>query len=269
MKKTFTKTFKNDKLPFMELRHSNSNMHYKKHFHDTFSLGVNKKGQSRYFNSGKEYVLKANGLSIINPSAVHACNASTEVLNEYFMMYLDTQWCVNIQKLICDKVTSFVEVPVHLLDNEVFYKEYVSLCDSMFENSDWVDKEDALISFFMRFFALFLEQSFPKVVDEKFEQMVAYLHTHYQENISLEELAQQFDLNSFYVIRLFKSQVNLTPRAYLINVKINKSKEFLQQGMSIVDVALECGFFDQSHFHKNFLKIVATTPKQYQLNFVQ
>ena len=126
-----------------------------------------------------------------------------------------------------------------------------------------------MISFFLKFFALFLEESSSVVVDEKFEQMVAYLDEYYKENITLEELGEQFGLNTFYIIRLFKSQMNLTPRAYLLNVKINKAKEFLQQGYSIVDTALECGFVDQSHFHRNFLKIVATTPKEYRLNFVQ
>jgi len=43
MKKTFTKVFTHKKLPFIELRYSNSNAHYKKHFHATFSIGVIKR----------------------------------------------------------------------------------------------------------------------------------------------------------------------------------------------------------------------------------
>ena len=269
MKKIFTQTFKNEQLPFMELRHSNSNMHYKKHFHDTFSLGVNKCGESTYMNSDEVYTLNENKLSIINPNVVHACNASTEVINEYYMMYLDVDWCTNIQNLINENVTTFTPVSSHMLENKEFYHEYLSMCDYLFEEHSTVDKEDALINFFVKFFALFLEEDNTEVSDDRFDKMVEYLDSHYKENITLEELAGHFELNIFYIIRLFKSQMNLTPRAYLINVKINKAKQFLQQGYSIVDTALECGFVDQSHFHKNFLKIVATTPKEYQLNFVQ
>lgn len=269
MQKTFTKIYKDENLPFLELRHSNSNLHYKKHFHDTFSLGVNKKGISKYSNSGKEYILKENGLSIINPKAVHSCNSCSEELNEYYMLYLDVNWCMNIQKLINKDVNTFIEISSHLLDDEEFYFEYTTLCAYLFEEHDSCDKEDAVIGFFLKFFALFLEDSRLKIYDEKFEKIINYLDTNYKENITLEELANKFELNSFYIIRLFKSQMNLTPRAYLINMKINKSKELLQEGLSIVDTALECGFFDQSHFHKNFLKIVAVTPKEYQLNFLQ
>ena len=42
MNETFTKIFLDEQLTFVELRYSNSNAHFKKHFHDTFSLGVNK-----------------------------------------------------------------------------------------------------------------------------------------------------------------------------------------------------------------------------------
>lgn len=269
MKKNFTKIFKDENLPFLELRHSNSNMHYKKHFHDCFSLGVNKIGESVYFNSGKEYILKTNALSIMNPKSVHACNALGEVLNEYYIMYLDASWCMNIQKLINDKVNDFINIPKHILEDKTYYKEYISLCDYLFQKHDSSDKEDALICFFLKFFTLFLDDVSTPTQDKKFEDIIKYLDENYKENIRLEELAQKFNLSSFYIIRLFKSQMNLTPRAYLINVKINKSKFYLQKGYSISETALECGFFDQSHFHKNFLKITTTTPKEYQVNFVQ
>ena len=269
MKKKFTKTFKNEKLPFLELRHSNSNKHYKKHFHECFSLGVNKKGESVYTNSNSSYQLTKNKLSIINPHEVHSCNATSEVLNEYYMLYLDTSWCAEVQKLIDEKVTSFINIPTHILEDKQFYDEYLFLCGYLFEEHSIADKEDAMINFLIKFFSLFLEESQSAVVDDKFELIKRYMNENYQKNIGLDDLAKYFDLNSFYIIRLFKSNMNLTPRAYLINIKINRSKQFLQDGYSIVDTALECGFCDQSHFHKNFVKIVATTPKEYQLNFVQ
>ena len=98
-KNTFTKIFTHEKLAFIELRYSNSNAHYKKHFHDTFSLGVNKKGLSTYFNNESFYTLDKNMISIINPKAVHSCNSCNDEQNEYYMLYLDTKWCRNIQKI--------------------------------------------------------------------------------------------------------------------------------------------------------------------------
>ncbi|PLY07460.1 MAG: AraC family transcriptional regulator [Arcobacter sp.] len=269
MNKVFTKTFINEDLPFIELRYSNSNKHYKRHFHSTFSLGVNKEGVSIYTNNDKSYTLDKNMLSIMNPNAVHSCNSCTEILNKYYMMYLDPSWCMNIQKLVNSEIDSFVPVPSDLLEDESVYNKYISLCEYLFLDYTYEEKENELINFFMEFFALFLQEDKEILVDEKFKEIVTFLEENYKENISLEDLSLKFDLNSFYIIRLFKNQMNMTPHSYLLNLKINKSKELLKKGYSIVDTALECGFFDQSHFHRNFLKIVATTPKEYRLNFVQ
>jgi len=268
MSKIFTKMFSHEKLPFIELRYSNSNKHYKKHFHSTFSLGVNKQGISIYTNGKRKYTLEKNKLSIMNPNAVHSCNSCSDILNKYYMMYLDTSWCKEIQKMISPSIKNFINIPNDILENEGFYKRYINLCEFIFEDNSIEEKENELVNFYFDFFSFFLEEDEEVVVDEKFEMIVSYIDENYKENISLEDLSKKFNLNSFYIIRLFKSQMNLTPHSYLLNVKINKARVLLKQGHSIVDTALECGFFDQSHFHRNFLKLVATTPKEYQLNFL-
>lgn len=269
MSKTFTKVFVDENLPFLELRYSNSNAHYKKHFHDTFSIGVNKEGLSIYENTKKSFTLDKNMLSIINPKEVHSCNSCSDILNIYYMLYLDTSWCQNIQKLINPNVNEFVNIPSSLLEDENFYMDFLDLCEYLFSNNSILDKENELIKFFINFFSLYLENIKEKIVDEKFFKIVDFLNINFCENISLDDLSKQFNLNTFYIIRLFKSQMNLTPHSYLLNVRINKAKEYLKNGLSLSQTAQECGFFDQSHFHRNFLKIVAITPNEYKLNFVQ
>jgi AraC-like DNA-binding protein len=269
MKKSFTKVFMQEQLPFLELRYSNSNAHYKDHFHDTFSIGVNKVGTSVYRNENKEYILKENSLSIINPNVVHSCNSTSDTLNEYYMMYLDVTWCKNMQNVIDNDITCFQNIPDDMLTSKYFYTEYIFLCEYLFTNHSISEKEDEMLNFYLKFFAHYLETYKEIEHNEVFKKIVTYMNLYYMENISLSELSKKFELNEFFIIRLFRNEVNLTPRSYLINIKINKAKEFLKQGYSIVDTALECGFFDQSHFHRNFLKIVAITPQQYQVNFVQ
>jgi len=57
-----------------------------------------------------------------------------------------------------------------------------------------------------------------------------------------------------------------TPHAYMLNQKIYKSKALLQNNISIAEVAIELGFFDQSHFHKAFKSVYALTPKEFLEN---
>lgn len=268
-KEVFTKMYSCDKLLFMELRYSNANQHYKKHFHETFSLGANKEGKSVYINRKNKYNLEKNKLTIINPYDVHSCNSTGEILNKYYMMYLDVTWCEKIQKILDPNITSFKKLSHDFLDDEIFYTRFINLCDFIYEENSISEKENELLNFYFDFFSLFIQNNNKIQNDEKFEIIRAFLDKNYKENLSLDEISDIFKLNSFYIIRLFKLHLNMTPHTYLLNVKINQSKKLLKEGMSLVSTALECGFYDQSHFHRNFVKFTATTPKEYQLNFVQ
>lgn len=256
-------------MPYLELRYSNNTKHYKDHFHDTFSIGINLEGKTIYKNLDKKYDFDIGMLAIVNPNEIHSCNPINKTPNLYYMMYLDKKWCLGIQKSIRDDIDQFRAFPLDVLDEQELYKEFKNLCELLFENISFIEKEDELINFFTKLFGKYLEESSSKIENKNFENIVKYLKENYKENISLEELSQKFELNPFYIIRLFKSKLKMTPHSYLLNIKINKAKNLLKNGLSIVDTALECGFTDQSHFHRNFLKIVATTPKEYKINFIQ
>lgn len=269
MNKIFTKIFTDEKIPFVELRYSNSNSHFKEHFHDTFSIGVNKEGISTYTNGTNVYTLDKNMITIINPKKSHSCNSCSDILNKYYMMYLDINWCFNIQKLINEELKTFEDISIELLEDEINYNKYLDLCEYLFSANNTLDKENELINFFIDFFSLYLQKNVKKIEDDSFVKIINYLENNYASNISLNLLSRKFNLNTFYIIKLFKTQTNLTPHTYLLNIRINKAKQLLKKGLSLVDTALECGFYDQSHFHRNFVKIVATTPKEYKINFVQ
>lgn len=184
------------------------------------------------------------------------------------MLYLDKTWCYEIQKTISNEITSFQDYPNPLISSEVFYKEFQKLCELLFSKATVQEKENELIEFCSKLFEENIPYQKENINDENFEKICKYLKKHFKENISLEELATKFNLNPFYIIRLFKANINMTPHKYLVNIKINYSKELLKKGETLVDTALECGFADQSHFHRNFLNIVATTPNQYRKNFI-
>lgn len=269
MNKIFTKIYSNKKLPFLQLRYSNSNKHYKKHFHSSFSLGINKEGLSIYTNQNKKFILDKNRLSIMNPYEVHSCNSCGSTLNKYYMMYLDTSWCSKIQKIINSRISKFVAVDKKILESKEFYNRFLNLCEFIYEDNSIEDKENELIEFFLDFFALYLKKDGEFKTDKRFEEIKAFIDKNYKENITLKDISDSFDLNEYYIIRLFKKHLNITPHSYLLNLRVNHARVCLKEGMSIVETALESGFYDQSHLHRNFLNFVATTPKEYQLNFVQ
>ncbi|MFB5664022.1 helix-turn-helix domain-containing protein [Alteribacillus sp. HJP-4] len=56
---------------------------------------------------------------------------------------------------------------------------------------------------------------------------------------------------------------------YLQTVRINEAKKRLEQSEKPLDVAIETGFVDQSHFSKFFMEFIGLTPGQYRDTFIQ
>ncbi|MCP4274974.1 MAG: AraC family transcriptional regulator, partial [Gammaproteobacteria bacterium] len=79
-----------------------------------------------------------------------------------------------------------------------------------------------------------------------------YLDVHFEENISIQTLAALVDLNPFYLTRLFKHVVGLPPHAYQVQRRVQRAKKLIQCQMPLAEVAVQCGFTDQSHLSRHF-----------------
>ena len=94
-----------------------------------------------------------------------------------------------------------------------------------------------------------------------------YINDNYEENISLEQLANLVNLKPLRLLRVFRKALGLPPHAYLVQVRITQAKKLLASKMAIAEVAAETGFSDQSHLHRHFKRIVGVTPGQYVRGF--
>jgi AraC-like DNA-binding protein len=94
----------------------------------------------------------------------------------------------------------------------------------------------------------------------------AYIQAHYRERITLEKLEQETGISRYHLIRMFKKSTHLPPHAYQNLLRINHAKTALKNRQPIADIALDAGFYDQSHFSKAFARIVGATPHKYALS---
>jgi AraC-like DNA-binding protein len=82
-------------------------------------------------------------------------------------------------------------------------------------------------------------------------------------NVDLETLAKRAGLSRFHALRAFKQRYGLPPHAYQLCLRIHHARLLLADGASAADVALRCGFADQSHFTRHFKRFTGVTPMQY------
>ena len=84
-------------------------------------------------------------------------------------------------------------------------------------------------------------------------------------DIDLDTLARKAGLSRFQALRAFKRRYGLPPHAYQLCLRVSLARGLLVDGAPPADVAVQCGFVDQSHFTRHFKRIVGVTPTQYAL----
>ena len=94
------------------------------------------------------------------------------------------------------------------------------------------------------------------------EKIVDYFEDHYDQKISLDRIAGNMYLSPFYVSKIFKAETGDTPIHYLIDIRMEKARELLnqEQNLSIQEVAQRVGYDDAYHFSKLFKKKFGVSP---------
>jgi AraC-like DNA-binding protein len=91
------------------------------------------------------------------------------------------------------------------------------------------------------------------------------IHQKLGENISLDELAASADMSRTYFCSVFKKLNGITPWEYINIKRIEKAKQLLRTTQkTVLEISLECGFNNLSHFNRVFLRITAQKPSDYR-----
>lgn len=99
--------------------------------------------------------------------------------------------------------------------------------------------------------------------DRRIKNVVDYLHAHSQTKILLGDLSKIALLSPWHLLRLFKKAVGLTPKEYLLHLRVANAIQLLNQGIPLSDIARLTGFTDKSHLNRTFKKLIGKTPKNF------
>lgn len=95
--------------------------------------------------------------------------------------------------------------------------------------------------------------------------VLEYIEANFAAPLTLTELAGVIGMNPKYFCSFFHSITQQTPMQYVNYYRIEQAQFMLSASdLSIVEIGLECGFCDSSHFVKTFKKYKEMTPSQYR-----
>lgn len=92
-----------------------------------------------------------------------------------------------------------------------------------------------------------------------------YIHTHLDETIALDELAATVGLSRYHFARRFRRSTGSSPHQFVLRKRVEQAKILLSRTSTpLIDIAVRCGFADQSHLTRVFKRHVGTTPGHYR-----
>ena len=131
-------------------------------------------------------------------------------------------------------------------------------CETVEEMQDWyLDK-------FNKYFEKKQSQSdYDK--SPRVQKIKQYIEDSYDKDISLETVADKFNLHKVYLAKIFKDSENFSVNEYIRKVKSEKAKELLsQKNIRINSIVEMLGFNNPQSFYNMFKHCVGMSPKEYR-----
>ena len=91
-----------------------------------------------------------------------------------------------------------------------------------------------------------------------------YIDNNYEADLNLKVLSHNRFVSKYHLLRLFKKYYGQTPKQYLTDKRIEKSKEYLKKGMNTTETCFAIGFESPSSFSTLFKNRTGITPTEFQ-----
>lgn len=101
------------------------------------------------------------------------------------------------------------------------------------------------------------------VHNKKLSLVIAEIERRSENPLTPQQLADMVQITPRQLERLFRQHLNDTPANFYLNLRLDKARQLLRQSdMSVLEVALACGFESSSYFSRRYRKRFQTSPSQ-------
>jgi AraC-type DNA-binding domain-containing proteins len=255
------------------------NMAAASHWHDDIEFGIVLSGKMSYCINGEHLIINTGEGIFINSRQLHHNYSSDGSDCQYLCVLIHPSlFCENkfIRENFAMKIISNNSFNYTVLRNSTAWQgNLIQVVEAIFEA--YTETEE--LSYFMLQSISYqivsmLFQHMPKEekrslhIDRRFSSlrnMIGYIQAHYEERISLMQIAAAGKISESTCCNIFKHQLNQTPMYYLNRYRLEKSLGLMAQPeLSITEIAYAVGFTGASYFAETFKKHFGLSPSEYR-----
>ncbi len=214
---------------------------------------------------GNQDVLELPALSVawIPPNRKHTYYTESSELWELYWLHIQEHDLLNLKEI-------FHERPwISISHMEHIRREFeLMLCEKNLNDEELSiqhSRQTSSIYHLLLQESYLLESTGKHKNDELVQSIIAEMEADCQKDWKLAQLSEQYFISVPQLIRRFKSKTNMTPYAYLLNIRLKTAAMYLRYtGMSIDEISHKTGFANTSNFILQFRKSYGITPHKYR-----
>lgn len=232
-------------------------------WHSNIELLCFMKG-SGYVTYGNEKIYVQKGdIAVININMIHSVSSNGTL--EYYCLIIDNDF-LKSNGINCDKYDYESRICSQTLNN--LYAETVSAIVTRDELREPLVKA-ALLRLMVYLTKNHADtakhnQGQASNTGESIRLAIGYIRSHIFNKLTLDEVAEEVGLSKYHFSREFKKATGMTVVSYINTVRCtNARKLLLKNEYSIHDIAIKCGFENDSYFSKTFKKHIGLLPSDF------
>ncbi|WP_438433215.1 helix-turn-helix domain-containing protein [Gorillibacterium sp. sgz500922] len=209
------------------------------------------------------YALETKLLQALLQTDKHECFA---VIRQITQAVIDQKLSkANIQQLFFQLSGEVVKTLVQTGgDMAAVFGGKPSYTDALARAETVQDMEECLLDMCGRITAYHKEKR-SKMTDVTLQLATDYMDANFNKNISVDTVAEHVQRSSSYLSRIFKEATGMTVNDYLIQLRIKRAMELLQQpSVTMEEICRQIGYANVSYFNKVFKARTGLTPGQYR-----
>ena len=241
---------------------------FAKHSHPSFSLCMIGAGEiSITYHPDTEVILRPGQIALFCPDQVHLTRNLSDTPLPYYNLHFNKAWALTIQQQLFD-TQKLLPVKEPIISDARYATELMEIITQINQDLLTQSETEAMITALLQ--KLFVHATDAQHIPEEetlFEEIKQYILEHIDQEISATTIAAHTGYSTAHISRRFKQRFGLTLQAFLIDQRIHHAKSLMLQNsdLSLAQIALEAGFYDQSHFIKNFKKAYSISPNAYKV----
>lgn len=222
-------------------------------------------GQQIYYADGKRYDVVGGEGFISFLDQEHRSDNDGQGVGEIYWMQLNLTHTEDFlglnRELSVDLVEGLRGIDQHFFRFDAFMRSLVKRVFDEFYRQGTSPLAIASLGHLLQLFLRTIKKE--RTVQNRFSGLEQYIEAHLTEHIGIEDLSEQCQLSVSTLQHAFKNYFGRTPAEYINYRKIQKAKELLLEGKSVMETAMLLDFNTSDYFSTVFRKFTHSSPSQW------